>query len=152
MGPGSIKFILNEIARNSNTNHQAIIDFKGNPYFIYHNGSINTGGLPLIQKDPSVDPFFTRRKYQTCLQNDNRRHLLINKKPERDSSGFYYYFYVCRLTNLLLKRKSLRFTCRTEAVDYPALKELLPVIFLFSDHRGLVYPLSRSSVFRLLCL
>ena len=32
-------------AGNSNTNHQAIIEFKGNWYFIYHNGGINpTGG------------------------------------------------------------------------------------------------------------
>ncbi|MBC6613024.1 family 43 glycosylhydrolase [Hymenobacter sp. BT507] len=43
-GPWEYKGILNEIAGNSNTNHQAIIDFKGKSYFIYHNGGINTGG------------------------------------------------------------------------------------------------------------
>ncbi|RZJ70586.1 glycoside hydrolase family 43 protein [Flavobacterium sp.] len=43
-GPWEYKGILNEIAGNSNTNHQAIIDFKGKSYFIYHNGSINTHG------------------------------------------------------------------------------------------------------------
>jgi len=43
-GPWSYKGILNEIAGNSNTNHQAIIDFKGKSYFIYHNGGINPGG------------------------------------------------------------------------------------------------------------
>jgi beta-xylosidase len=43
-GPWEYKGILNEIAGNSNTNHQAIIDFKGQSYFIYHNGSINTDG------------------------------------------------------------------------------------------------------------
>ncbi|UOQ70244.1 hypothetical protein [Hymenobacter cellulosilyticus] len=32
------------MAGNSNTNHQAIIDFKGQSYFIYHNGSIPTDG------------------------------------------------------------------------------------------------------------
>jgi len=32
------------VAGNSNTNHQAIIDFKGKSYFIYHNGSIQTDG------------------------------------------------------------------------------------------------------------
>lgn len=37
-GPWIYKGILNEIAGNSNTNHQAIIDFKGKSYFIYHNG------------------------------------------------------------------------------------------------------------------
>lgn len=43
-GPWEYKGILNEIAGNSNTNHQAIIDFKGKTYFIYHNGSIPTEG------------------------------------------------------------------------------------------------------------
>jgi beta-xylosidase len=39
-GPWVYKGILNEIAGNSNTNHQAIIDFKGQSYFIYHNGAL----------------------------------------------------------------------------------------------------------------
>ena len=43
-GPWDFKGILNEVAGNSNTNHQAIIDFKGLSYFIYHNGSIPTEG------------------------------------------------------------------------------------------------------------
>lgn len=43
-GPWEYKGILNEIAGNSNTNHQAIIEFKGDWYFIYHNGGINTAG------------------------------------------------------------------------------------------------------------
>lgn len=43
-GPWEYKGILNEIAGNSNTNHQSIIDFKGQSYFIYHNGAINTDG------------------------------------------------------------------------------------------------------------
>lgn len=43
-GPWEYKGILNEIAGNSNTNHQAIIEFKGVPYFIYHNGSIQPNG------------------------------------------------------------------------------------------------------------
>jgi beta-xylosidase len=43
-GPWEYKGILNEISGNCNTNHQAIIHFKNNWYFIYHNGSINTGG------------------------------------------------------------------------------------------------------------
>jgi beta-xylosidase len=43
-GPWQYKGILNELAGNSNTNHQAIIDFKGKSYFIYHNGGINTTG------------------------------------------------------------------------------------------------------------
>lgn len=43
-GPYAYKGILNEIAGNSNTNHQAIVDFKGQWYFIYHNGAIQTDG------------------------------------------------------------------------------------------------------------
>lgn len=43
-GPWEYKGILNEIAGNSNTNHQAIIEYKGKDYFIYHNGGINTNG------------------------------------------------------------------------------------------------------------
>ncbi|MDB5020030.1 MAG: 1,4-beta-xylanase [Pedobacter sp.] len=43
-GPYQYKGILNEIAGNSNTNHQAIVQFKGEWYFIYHNGGIQTDG------------------------------------------------------------------------------------------------------------
>ena len=39
-GPWVYKSIINELAGNSNTNHQAIIDFKGKSYFIYHNGAL----------------------------------------------------------------------------------------------------------------
>jgi len=39
-GPWEYKGFLNEIAGNSNTNHQAIIEFKGKWYFIYHNGAL----------------------------------------------------------------------------------------------------------------
>jgi beta-xylosidase len=39
-GPWQYKGIINEIAGNSNTNHQAIIDYKGKSYFIYHNGAL----------------------------------------------------------------------------------------------------------------
>lgn len=43
-GPWEYKGILNEIAGNSNTNHQSIIEFKGQWYFIYHNGAIQPHG------------------------------------------------------------------------------------------------------------
>lgn len=43
-GPWEFKGILNEIAGNSNTNHQSIVKFKDEWYFIYHNGGINTNG------------------------------------------------------------------------------------------------------------
>lgn len=43
-GPYEYKGILNEIAGNSNTNHQAIVEFKGQWYFVYHNGALPGGG------------------------------------------------------------------------------------------------------------
>ena len=43
-GPFVYKGIINEIAGNSNTNHQSIIEYKGNWYFVYHNGGIQTDG------------------------------------------------------------------------------------------------------------
>lgn len=43
-GPWVAKGLLTEVAGNSNTNHQAIIEFKNRWYFIYHNGSINPNG------------------------------------------------------------------------------------------------------------
>jgi len=46
-GPWTYRGLLSEGAVNSNTIHQAIIEFKGRSYFIYHNGSMqapNTGG------------------------------------------------------------------------------------------------------------
>ena len=43
-GPWQYKGILNEIAGNSNTNHQSIVKFKGRWYFIYHNGGADVHG------------------------------------------------------------------------------------------------------------
>ncbi len=43
-GPWKQHGIINEIAGNCNTNHHAIITFKGRDYFIYHNGSIQPHG------------------------------------------------------------------------------------------------------------
>jgi beta-xylosidase len=43
-GPWEYKGILNELAGNSNTNHQAIVEFKGQWYFVYHNGGANADG------------------------------------------------------------------------------------------------------------
>jgi beta-xylosidase len=44
-GPWIFKGLLNEVAGNCNTNHQAIIDFKGKSYFFYHNGNMPTNGM-----------------------------------------------------------------------------------------------------------
>ena len=56
-GPWEYKGILNEIAGNSNTNHQAIINFKGKDYFIYHNGAVSTQGGSFI-RSVCIDHFY----------------------------------------------------------------------------------------------
>jgi beta-xylosidase len=43
-GPWQFKGILNEIAGNCETNRPAIIDFKDQTYFFYHNGALKDGG------------------------------------------------------------------------------------------------------------
>lgn len=43
-GPWEYKGILNELAGNTNTNHQAIIAYKNKDYFIYHTGGIQPNG------------------------------------------------------------------------------------------------------------
>lgn len=43
-GPWTFKGILNEIAGNCQTNRPAILDFKGQSYFFYHNGALKEGG------------------------------------------------------------------------------------------------------------
>lgn len=43
-GPWTFRGVIAEIAGNSNTIHQAIIEYKGRWYFIYHNGGTPTGG------------------------------------------------------------------------------------------------------------
>lgn len=43
-GPWEYKGILNEVAGNSNTNHQSIVEYKDQWYFVYHNGGINNDG------------------------------------------------------------------------------------------------------------
>ena len=43
-GPWEYKGILNEVAGNTNTNHQAILEYKDKDYFIYHTGAIQPNG------------------------------------------------------------------------------------------------------------
>lgn len=43
VGPWEYKGLLNELAGNSNTNHQAIVEFNGEWYVIYHNGALPDG-------------------------------------------------------------------------------------------------------------
>lgn len=42
-GPWTYRGVIAELAGNCNTNHQAIIQFKGRDYYIYHNGGLPGG-------------------------------------------------------------------------------------------------------------
>lgn len=56
-GPWEYKGTLNEIAGNSNTNHQSIINYKNKWYFIYHNGAVNTNGGS-FRRSVCIDPLY----------------------------------------------------------------------------------------------
>jgi hypothetical protein len=43
-GPWTYRGVVAEMAGNCNTIHQAIIDYKGKSYFIYHNGGVQRSG------------------------------------------------------------------------------------------------------------
>ncbi|WP_353719127.1 glycoside hydrolase family 43 protein [Dyadobacter sp. 676] len=43
-GPWEFRGILNEIAGNCATNRPAVVDFRGESYFFYHNGALPGGG------------------------------------------------------------------------------------------------------------
>ncbi|MDQ8203959.1 glycoside hydrolase family 43 protein [Pelagicoccus sp. SDUM812003] len=45
MGPWEYKGVINGLMPRSETNHQAIIEFKGNWYFVYHSSALPTGGV-----------------------------------------------------------------------------------------------------------
>ncbi|QDH77896.1 family 43 glycosylhydrolase [Echinicola soli] len=56
-GPWEYQGILNEIAGNSNTNHQSIVEFKDRWYFIYHNGGRQRGGTS-FSRSVCIDPLY----------------------------------------------------------------------------------------------
>ena len=69
-----------EIAGNSNTNHQSIIEFKGDWYFIYHNGGINTAGGS-FRRSVCIDRlYYNERRHNEEGTDDNRRRTVKNNK------------------------------------------------------------------------
>jgi len=78
-GPWEYKGILNELAGNCNTNHQAILEFKNSWYFIYHNGGANTEGHS-FRRSVCIDRLYynpdgTIRRIQMTTEgvNDGKR-------------------------------------------------------------------------------
>ncbi len=65
-GPWQYKGILNEIAGNSETNHQSIIEFGGKSYFIYH-----TGAVPPRGNEPSGGRFRRSVAIDRLYYNDD---------------------------------------------------------------------------------
>ena len=44
-GPWEYQGVINDLLPKSETNHQAVVEFKGNWYFIYHTGQLPSGGV-----------------------------------------------------------------------------------------------------------
>ncbi|NVK54293.1 MAG: family 43 glycosylhydrolase [Alteromonadaceae bacterium] len=65
-GPWEYKGILNEVAGNSETNHQSVISYKGKDYFIYH-----TGALPPEDGKPSGGRFRRSVAIDPLIYNDD---------------------------------------------------------------------------------
>jgi len=81
-GPYIFKGILNELAGNSNTNHQAIIDYKNKSYFIYHNGSLGVNGGS-FRRTVCIDQLYYNKDgtmKRVVMTTEGLRANNINKK------------------------------------------------------------------------
>ena len=56
LGPWTYKGVVNDFVKNSPTNHQSIIEFKNQAYFVYHNGGLYSGGE--FRRSVCIDSLF----------------------------------------------------------------------------------------------
>ncbi len=93
-GKYEYKGIINEIAGNSNTNHQSIVEFRGQWYFVYHNGAIQTDGgsfsrsVCIDRLDYDPDGSIKRVKMTTEGTGASTAYLLTYFKD--DTHGLYF--------------------------------------------------------------
>ena len=55
-GPWEYKGRLNDLVVNSPTNHQGVVEYKGDWYFVYHTGGLPSGGE--FRRSVSIDYLF----------------------------------------------------------------------------------------------
>ena len=92
-GPYTYKGIINEIAGNCNTNHQAIVSFKGQWYFIYHNGAIQTDGgsfsRSVCAEYLNYNPDGTIQKIQMTTAGADPGYVPFDNKSNPVLEGYY---------------------------------------------------------------
>lgn len=95
-GPWTFRGVINEVVNNSNTDHQSIIEYKNQWYFIYHTGDI--GGS--YQRAVAIDYLFynedgtirevipTREGVQSTDQTENCLPQPVDVSYKIDEAGF----------------------------------------------------------------
>ncbi|SEA07063.1 Glycosyl hydrolases family 43 [Arachidicoccus rhizosphaerae] len=92
-GPYVYKGIINELAGNCNTNHHAILEFKGQWYFIYHNGGVEPDGgsfsRSVCSEFLNYNPDGTIQKIQMTTAGTDPGFVPFDNKNNPVLKGFY---------------------------------------------------------------
>lgn len=91
-GPYSYKGILAEVAGNSNTTHPAIVEFKGQWYFFYHNGSLPEGGSysrSVCAEFMQYNSDLTIRKIEMTTEGADRGYMPFDNEKNPVLGGYY---------------------------------------------------------------